>query len=47
MFGKKIKYTFSDFYVKVDQGSDLVIININLVKRLGLKVKPTNIFAMN
>ena len=39
---KEIKYGLPDFHINVDQGSDLVIINSRLVKRLGLKVRPTS-----
>lgn len=39
---KKIRYAFSDFYIKTDQRSNLVIINLKLVKRLKHRVKPTN-----
>lgn len=42
---KKTKYALSDSYVKIDQGSILVIINPKLVKRLGLKIRPINTFA--
>lgn len=36
------RYTLPDFHVKADQGSDLVIINPKLVRRLGLRVRPTS-----
>ncbi len=39
------KYALPDFYVKADQGSDLVIVNPKLVKRLGLMVRPTSTLA--
>ena len=39
------RYALPDSHVKADQGSDLVIINPKLVKRLGLKVRPTSTLA--
>lgn len=39
------RYALSNSYVKVNQESDLVIINLKLVKRLGLRVKPTSTLA--
>ena len=42
---KETKYALPDSHVKADQGSDLVIINPKLVKRLGLKVRPTSTLA--
>ena len=42
---KETKYTLPDSNVKADQGSDLVIINSRLVKRLGLKIRPTSTLA--
>ncbi len=42
---KETKYALPDSYVKADQGSDLVIINPKLVKRLGLKIRPTSTLA--
>ena len=42
---KETKYALPDFHVKADQGSDLVIINPRLVKRLGLKIRPTSTLA--
>ena len=42
---KETKYALPDSHVKVDQGSYLVIINSRLVKRLGLKVRPTSTLA--
>ena len=42
---KKTKYALSDSHVKADQESDLVIINPKLIKKLGLKVRPTSILA--
>ena len=42
---KRTRYALPDSYIKVDQGSDLVIINPKLVKRLGLKVRPTSTLA--
>ena len=44
---KETKYALPDFHVKADPGSDLVIINPRLVKRLGLKVRPTSTLAPN
>ena len=44
-FEKGIKHALPDSYVKADQGYDLVIINLKLVKRLRLKVRPTSILA--
>ena len=37
---KETKYAFPNSHIKVDQGSDLVIINPRLVKRFRLKVRP-------
>ncbi len=42
---EETKYALPDFNVKADQESDLVIINPKLVKRLGLKVRPTSTLA--
>ena len=42
---KEIRYALPDSHVKVDQGSNLVIINLKLVKRLGLKVRPMSIIV--
>ena len=39
---ERTKYALSDFYVKADQESNLIIINSKLIKKLGLKVKSTN-----
>lgn len=39
------KYALLNFYIKTDQRFNLVIINLKLVKKLGLKVRPINIFA--
>lgn len=36
--GDETKFAFPDSYVKVNQGSDLVIINPKLVKKLGLQI---------
>ena len=42
---ERTRFAFPDSYIKADQGSDLVIINPKLLKRLELKVRPTNTFA--
>lgn len=42
---KRTKYALPNSYVKVDQRSNLVIINPKLFKRLGLKVRPISTFA--
>ena len=39
---KETKYALPDLHVKADQESDLVIINPKLVKKLGLKIRPTS-----
>ena len=41
---KRTKYTLPNFYIKTDSKSDLIIINLKLIKRLRLKVKFTNTF---
>lgn len=38
----EIKYALQNFYIKADQGSNLVIINPKLVKKLELKIKLIN-----
>lgn len=40
---KDNKYDIPDFYIKANEGSDWIIINPKLVKRLELKVRPANI----
>ena len=42
---KKTKHALSDSHVKADEQSNLVISNPKLVKRLGLKVRPTGTLA--
>lgn len=42
---KNTKYALPDSHVQADQGSDLVIIQLKAVKRLGLNVRPTSTFA--
>ncbi len=48
---KETKYALPDSHVKADQGSELVIINLNikpkLVKRLGLQIKPISTLTLN
>ena len=44
---KETKYALPDSHVKADQGSDLVIINPRLVKRLGIKVRPIRTLALH
>ena len=36
------RYALPDSHVKADQGSDLVIINLKLVKRLEVKIRSTS-----
>ena len=40
--GDETKFALPDSHVKADQGSDLVMINPKLVKKLGLKIRPTS-----
>ena len=42
---ERTRYALPNSHVKADQGSNLVIINPELVKRLGLKVRPTSTLA--
>lgn len=42
---EEIRYALSNSYIKVDQESNLVIINPKLVKRLGLRIRPTSTLA--
>ena len=39
------KFALLDSHVRADQGSNLVMINSKLVKKLGLKIRPTSIFV--
>lgn len=41
---KRVQYALLNFYIKTDQKFDLIIINLKLIKRLGLKIRPINIF---
>lgn len=40
-----MKYALPDFYIEADQGSDLIIINPQPVKKLRFKVKQISTFA--
>ena len=42
---ERSKYVLLDFYVKANQGFNLIIINLILVKRLVLKVRFINTLA--
>lgn len=44
-FEEKIKYILSNSYIKINQESDLVIINLKLIKKLQIKIRSTNTFA--
>lgn len=43
--GDEIKFALSNSHINVDQGSDLVIINLKLVKKLRLKIRLTSILV--
>lgn len=44
---KETKYFLANSFIKVDQGSDLVIINPKCIRKLGLKIRPKNTLALH